>query len=248
MAKPEREFTADVGQVSMGVAGPDFIERDFDKLFAMMDPNKTLPTGEEGGIGKNNLQQGAVDDIAIGNREIDDTQIPTGNVGFLSVLLNWVAYILRRIIGLTSWRSTPPCTLKQISDSTIGGVKNIGGDIGLVAGASIEITPDPAGKKVIFAAKNDSIIPGAHAQTHGSSGTDRITPESIGSETPTGAQTKVNTHENKAAPHSGHVKTSSSIVTATGFVAVTVTLKVSVSVNPSLSVTVKVTVLTPTDV
>ena len=31
-----------------------------------------------------------------------------------------------------------------------------------------------------------------------------ITPEGIGAETPDGAQTKVDTHEAKAAPHSGH--------------------------------------------
>jgi len=35
-------------------------------------------------------------------------------------------------------------------------------------------------------------------------GLDGITPEGIGAETPTGAQTKVDTHEAKAAPHSGH--------------------------------------------
>src|SRR5690554_5760097 len=112
MAKPTREFSADVGQKSMGVAGPDYIERDFDKLFAMLDPNKSLPTGEQGGIGSENMKPGAVDDNVIGDREIDDTQESTGNVGKLSNLLNWFANMIKSITGESSWRVKPATTLK----------------------------------------------------------------------------------------------------------------------------------------
>jgi len=79
MAKPEREFSADVGQKSMGVAGPDYIEKDFDKAFAMFDPNKNLPDGTPGGIGKENMQPGAVDDDVIGNREEAEELVEDGN-------------------------------------------------------------------------------------------------------------------------------------------------------------------------
>src|SRR5690606_17909579 len=60
------------------------------------------------------------------------------------------------------------------------GVKNIGGDIDFVAGTGIEIIPDSQNKKITFAAKNESIIPGPHAETHRSDGSDPITPASIG--------------------------------------------------------------------
>src|SRR5690554_5467498 len=127
MAKPTREFSVDVGQKSMGVAGPDFIERDLDKLFAMFDPNKSLPTGEQGGIGSENMKPGAV------------TAEQTG--------------------ALVS----------------VDGVSNPGGDIDFVAGTGMEIIPDSQNKKITFAAKNESIIPGPHAETHRSGGSDPIT-------------------------------------------------------------------------
>src|SRR5690606_23073902 len=175
MVKPFREFSADVGQKSMGVAGPDYIERDFDKLFAMLDPNKSLPTGEQGGIGSENMKPGAADDTVIGDREIDDTQESTGNVGRISDLLNWFANMIKSITGKSSWRVKPACTLEQVANSTIDGVKNIGGDIDFVAGTGMEIIPDSQNKKITFAAKNESIIPGPHAETHRSGGSDPIT-------------------------------------------------------------------------
>jgi len=262
MAKPEREFSAVVGQKSMGTAGPEYIKKDLDKAFAMLDPNKTLPDGSPGGIGLDNMQQGAVNDEVIGNREIDDTQAPIGNIGFLSTLLNWIAYVLKSILG-TSWRTTPAITLPQVKAHvdapsphtehetktgaqakvdahgdkkdnphnvsaeqvgaivSVDGVSNPGGNIDLVAGAGVDLTPDNVGKKITISAKNDSIIPGKHATTHGSGGSDPvtpasigaatskhatahgsggsdpITPASIGAETPAGAQAKVNTHEAK---------------------------------------------------
>src|SRR5690606_8172924 len=84
---------------------------------------------------------------------------------------------------------------------SIDGVSNPGGNVDFVAGTGMVITPDATGKKITFAAKNESIIPGPHAETHSSIGSDPITPESIGAETPAGAQAKVNTHENKTSTH-----------------------------------------------
>lgn len=265
MAKPEREFSAVVGQKSMGTAGPEYIKKDLDKAFAMLDPNKTLPDGSPGGIGLDNMQQGAVNDEVIGNREIDDTQAPIGNIGFLSTLLNWIAYVLKSILG-TSWRTTPAITLPQVKAHvdapsphtehetktgaqakvdahgdkkdnphnvsaeqvgaivSVDGVSNPGGNIDLVAGAGVDLTPDNVGKKITISAKNDSIIPGKHATTHGSGGSDPvtpasigaatskhatahgsggsdpITPASIGAETPAGAQAKANEVLKRAYP------------------------------------------------
>src|SRR5690606_444255 len=161
MAKPTREFSADVGQKSMGIAGPDYIERDFDKLFAMLDPNKSLPTGEQGGIGSENMKPGAV------------TAEQTG--------------------ALVS----------------VDGVSNPGGNIDFVAGTGMEIIPDSQNKKITFAAKNESIIPGPHAETHRSDGSDpiAITPADIGA-TATPTANKIAMYDSGKRLSSGAAPTS----------------------------------------
>jgi hypothetical protein len=50
----------------------------------------------------------------------------------------------------------------------------------------------------------EAMPPTAHKASH-AGGSDAITPADIGAETPSGAQAKVDTHEAKVAPHSGHM-------------------------------------------
>ena len=51
MPKPVRTFEGIPGAPSTGIGGPDQIEKDFDTLFVMLDPAKTTPDGDDGGIG-----------------------------------------------------------------------------------------------------------------------------------------------------------------------------------------------------
>lgn len=72
--KPTRRFTADEGDWSKDLAGPDALEFDIDQINRMFDPNATHPNGAKGGIGKSNLNFDFGDeDFAkeIGNKEID---------------------------------------------------------------------------------------------------------------------------------------------------------------------------------
>lgn len=54
-----------------------------------------------------------------------------------------------------------------------------------------------------------SDLPPVHSETHKATGSDPISPSDIGAETPAGAQTKVDTHENKSNPHTGSQPVSS---------------------------------------
>ena len=90
---PQRTFSADVGQYSIGTAGPDQIEYDFDNLFAMLDPSKTLRDGSPGGIGSENMQ----------TMSIDHSQSPVSNQGKIEQLLSRLANRIRAIMGSTDW-------------------------------------------------------------------------------------------------------------------------------------------------
>lgn len=113
MAKPTRTFTGQEGQRSTGTAGPDAIRNDFDNAFAMFDPEKTLTTGEPGGISEENIRPGAVTDDAIGERTVDQTTAPSGNTGKLTTLLSGIVNRIRAIMGTSNWYNNPPTTLQQ---------------------------------------------------------------------------------------------------------------------------------------
>ena len=128
-----RTFSADVGQKSVGTAGPDQIEYDLDNLFAALDPNKTYRDGQPGGIGTENIRDSAittakiadgnvttdkiadntVTDTKIGNRTIDQTQAPSTDTGLLTNILSWFANRIKAILGTSNWKDKPPATLQE---------------------------------------------------------------------------------------------------------------------------------------
>lgn len=116
MAKPTRTFTGQEGQRSTGTAGPDAIRNDFDNAFAMFDPQKTLTTGEPGGIGEENIRPGAVTDDVIGERTVNQTTVPGGNTGKLTTLLSGIVNRIRAIMGTSNWYNSPPTTLQEAKD------------------------------------------------------------------------------------------------------------------------------------
>ena len=58
--KPIRTFTADEGDYSIGIAGPDQIEHDIDELCKKFDPLSTMSDGVPGGISGDNIQEDAI--------------------------------------------------------------------------------------------------------------------------------------------------------------------------------------------
>jgi len=86
---------------------------------------------------------------------------------------------------------------------SVDGVSSPGGNIDLVAGLGIAITPDPVNRTITITATGEAAsIPAEHAFTHAIGGDDPITPGMIGAETPEGAQAKVDAHANrKDNPH-----------------------------------------------
>lgn len=108
MAKPIREFNANEGDYSIGLAGPDAIEIDIDKILRMFDPLTTHDTGEQGGIGEENIQDNAITDRLIGEREINDNiKDEYTNIGLLNVLLSLIARSIKELKGTESWYTSP---------------------------------------------------------------------------------------------------------------------------------------------
>jgi hypothetical protein len=82
--KPQRTFSADVGQTSVDERGPDAIERDFDNINKMFDPSAVHADGSQGGIGKENLNFSFGSDVELppidGLPDPDDPGQPAGNI------------------------------------------------------------------------------------------------------------------------------------------------------------------------
>ncbi|MCL6457744.1 MAG: phage tail protein [Gorillibacterium sp.] len=55
---------------------------------------------------------GSGTDMVIGNRVINDTTVPTGDSGTLTVLFGWLANMIKAITGKASWRTAPATTLE----------------------------------------------------------------------------------------------------------------------------------------
>jgi len=115
MATPKRTFSADVGQKSIGTAGPDQIEYDLDNLFAALDPNDTFKDGTPGGINTENMRQGSVTDAIIGERTIDQNVATDGNTGSLTILLSRFAKHIKAVKGnVVNWFDTAVASISDI--------------------------------------------------------------------------------------------------------------------------------------
>lgn len=122
-------------------------------------------------IGTSGLQDGAVTDAKVGNRTVDQTQVPTGSVGTLTQLFSWIVNRIRAITGATNWFDNPVATLAGIwaKFHASTGHKHTGAaddapkiNFGDLAGAPSSFTPSP------------------HKTTHASGGSDALTPGDIG--------------------------------------------------------------------
>jgi hypothetical protein len=108
VAKPIRTFSANVGDESIGVAGPDQIEYDLDEIFKMFDPVVGY------GIQEENIKAGAATDAIIGNRTVNQTLDGGANTGTLTQLLSWIVKHILTIKGnVTNWYDT---AVSSISD------------------------------------------------------------------------------------------------------------------------------------
>src|SRR5690606_28323942 len=101
MALPRRTFTADEGQPSTGVAGPDQIEYDLGNAFAMFNPLSTLRTGEPGGIEA---------DYNIRNVHVYQDQKPASDPGKIPALWSGIVYRLKAIMRTPDPKNHPPTT------------------------------------------------------------------------------------------------------------------------------------------
>ena len=108
MALPRRTFTADEGQPSTGVAGPDQIEYDLDNAFAMFNPLATLRTGEPGGID-------ATENVR--NVQVDQNQKPESDSGKIPVILSGIVNRIKAIMGTPDWKNDPPTTIAGLASS-----------------------------------------------------------------------------------------------------------------------------------
>ena len=191
---PERTFDADVGQHSTGTAGPDQIEYDLDNLFAMLDPNKTLKDGSQGGIGAENMQ----------NMNIDHSQSPTSDTGEVEVLLSRLANRLRAVMGELDWKADPDTSLADVKsalDGLVSVVKKVNsvspdssGNFTVEGGTGVTISQ---GTNKIVVTATGQTTPGAHAESHASDGADPVSPALIGAATPA----DITSHANSASAH-----------------------------------------------
>jgi hypothetical protein len=191
---PQRTFSADVGQYSIGTAGPDQMEYDFDNLFAMLDPQKTLRDGSQGGIGVENMQ----------NMRIDHSQSPVSNQGNLEELLGRLANRIRAAMGSEDWKDDPAVSLADVQavlDGLAIVVKKINntspdanGNFAIEAGTGITVSQ---GQNKVTITATGQATPGPHASSHASDGADPISPALIGAAT----AADINAHKGDASAH-----------------------------------------------
>lgn len=115
MTKPIREFSANEGDYSVGLSGPDAIEQDIDTILRMFDPLTTHTDGSGGGISSENIRADAVTDTIIGNRTVDQAIADSySNTGTLTKLFSWIAKTLKALKGTTNWYDAPSDTINNI--------------------------------------------------------------------------------------------------------------------------------------
>ena len=127
MTKPIREFSANEGDYSIGLAGPDAIEQDIDTIMRMFDPLTTHEDGSAGGIGPDNIKAGAISDTLVGDRTIDPAIADAySNTGTLTKLFSWLAKALKALKGTTNWYDAPADTINNIHTRVSTNATNIG--------------------------------------------------------------------------------------------------------------------------
>ena len=57
----------------------------------------------------------SVDDNMVGDRTLTDVDAPTSSTGKLTILLGWLANMIKSITGQSSWRTAPSATLEQLA-------------------------------------------------------------------------------------------------------------------------------------
>lgn len=202
MAKPKRTFSADVGQYSVGTAGPDQIEYDLDNLFHMLDPSTLLKDGSTGGIGPDNMSD---------RFTVDQSQSPTSNQGKLHLLVGRIANRIRAILGLDDWKKDPPITLKaakeHVDDATRhSGISKIndlgtpGGTVNVSAGTGITVSTNTATQTLQITATGQA-TPADHASAHATGGSDPIAPADIGAATAQDVADFIGAHTGNPSAH-----------------------------------------------
>jgi hypothetical protein len=202
MAKPKRTFSADVGQYSVGTAGPDQIEYDLDNLFHMLDPSTLLKDGSTGGIGQDNMSD---------RFTVDQSQSPVSNQGALHLLVGRIANRIRAILGLDDWKKDPPITLKaakeHVDDATrhsgISKINNLGtpgGTVNVSAGTGITVSTNPATQTLQITATGQA-TPADHASAHATGGSDPIAPADIGAATAQDVADFIGAHTGNPSAH-----------------------------------------------
>ena len=115
MVKPYRQFNANEGDYSVGLAGPDAIENDIDGIIKMFDPESLHEGGLQGGISTENIQDNVITDDKIGNRTINQGITTSyGNTNKLTTLLSFIAKTIRGLKGTANWYDTPSDTINNI--------------------------------------------------------------------------------------------------------------------------------------
>jgi hypothetical protein len=170
------------------------MEYDFDNLFAMLDPQKTLRDGSQGGIGVENMQ----------DMRIDHSQSPVSNQGNLEELLGRLANRIRAAMGSEDWKDDPAVSLADVQavlDGLAIVVKKINntspdanGNFAIEAGTGITVSQ---GQNKVTITATGQTTPGAHASSHASDGADPISPASIGAAT----AADINAHKGDASAH-----------------------------------------------
>ena len=202
MAKPKRTFSADVGQYSVGTAGPDQIEYDLDNLFHMLDPSTLLKDGSTGGIGQDNMSD---------RFTVDQSQSPVSNQGALHLLVGRIANRIRAILGLDDWKKDPPITLKaakeHVDDATrhsgISKINNLGtpgGTVNVSAGTGITVSTNTATQTLQITATGQA-TPADHASAHATGGSDPIAPADIGAATAQDVADFIGAHTGNPSAH-----------------------------------------------